>query len=187
MRILVLNGSPRPNGNTSRLVESLISCMPEGVEVRTVPLYPKTIAGCRNCGACQRSDLPDHCSIIDDMTPLYREFLEADTVVLASPIYMWQFTTCINAFMSRLHCLFIDGGDRNLMKGKRLAAAMTMGDDEFVAGYAVGAMMDFCEYFGMRYAGAVAVPFASREQVDRPLYREKVADFVARLTSEESS
>lgn len=184
MKALILNGSPRRDGNTSRLVSNIMGCIPDGVDTEVVDLYPMSISGCRNCGACQRGDVPGHCTIDDDMSGLYDGFLDADVVIIASPIYMWQFTTCVNAYMSRLHCLFSASSGRNLMRGKRLAAAMTMGDDEFVAGYAIGAMMDFCEYFGMRYSGAVAVPFADREQVDRSLYREKVKDFVDRLLGE---
>lgn len=176
-----MNGSPRPSGNTSRLVSSILDAMPDNVETNVVSLYGMDISGCRNCGACQKRTVEGHCAMRDDMSGLYEGFLEADVVILASPIYMWQFTTCMNAFMSRLHCLFRDGGEYNPMKGKRIAVAMTMGDDEYVAGFAVGALMDFCEYFQLRYSGAVAVPFANAEQIDRPIYKEKVKDFVSKL------
>lgn len=181
MKIVVMNGSPRSNGNTAGLVKAIVDAIPKDVPVEAVNLYPMRIAGCRNCGACQKGDVDGYCTIRDDMSDLYPKYLEADLVILASPIYMWQFTTCINAFMSRLHCLFRDEGDVNLAKGKRIAVAMTMGDDEFVAGSAMNALLDFCEYFQLRYVGAVAVPFASKEQIDRPLYREKVGDFVSQL------
>jgi hypothetical protein len=67
------------------------------------------------------------------------------------------------------------------MKGKRIAIAMTMGDDEYVAADVVTSLLMFCEYFEMRYEGAFAVPFADKEQIMRPLYQEKMQDFVSKI------
>lgn len=184
MRTLIVNGSPRPNGNTATLVDSIVKAFPDADRPDVVNIYPMSIAGCRNCGACQRGAVDGYCTIKDDMSRLYDMYLDADLVIFASPIYMWQFTACTNAFMSRLHCMFREGGAVNLEKGKRIAVAMTMGDDEFVAGSVMNGVLDFCEYFQLRYVGAIAVPFADKDQIARPLYQEKISDFVERIRAE---
>jgi len=153
----------------------------EDITVEEVFLYQMTIRGCSNCGRCRRRS-DGQCSIEDDMTPLYRKFIESDVIIIASPIYMWNFTACMIAFIDRLHALCNKDFSFNAMSGKRIAIATTMGDDEFVAASAINTVMFFCEYFKCVYSGTIAIPFASKEQIARPLYREKIDDFVAKLT-----
>lgn len=180
MEVTVFNGSPRPRGNTSALVERIVEGLKAGgVGGRTVTLYDKDLRGCSNCGACQRGEVPGFCTMEDDMQDLYRTFLEADTVLIASPVYMWQLTPCTLAFLNRLHALKAEG--RNLMKGKGLALAVTMGDGSECADSAVMGIIDFCEYFGMDFLGMVRIPYAERGQILDGTHDERIGSFVDRL------
>lgn len=183
MDVVIFNGSPRRNGNTvgltSLIKEEFIS---KNVTVKEIFLYPLDIRGCSNCGNCQTSG-DGRCVMDDDMIPLYSEFIDANLVIIASPIYMWNLTACTKTFIERLHALCkASDYSFNAMRGKRIALAVTMGDDEFVAASAVNAMMFFCEYFRCVYSGTIAVPFADEEQISGPACMKKVRDFVQRLS-----
>jgi len=182
VKIAIFNGSPRKNGNTaamtSSLKEKITAC---SGKVNEHFLYHMAIKGCMNCGACQSGNGLKECAIKDDAIPLLKEFLSSDLVIFASPVYMWHLTASLNAFIERLHSLCNHGIPENRMAGKRIAIAMTMGDDEYVASDVVNSLLFFCEYFGLEYAGSFAVPFASEEQILRPIYQEKMQDFVRKI------
>jgi multimeric flavodoxin WrbA len=183
MKATIFNGSPRKNGNTATMTRYLVEKLrSEGAETKEYFLYHMNIKGCMNCGGCRTDDGLKDCAIKDDASGPIREFIASDLVIFASPVYMWHLTASLNAFIERLHSLCrYDGPVVNLMEGKRIAVAMTMGDDEYVAADAVNSLILFCDYFKMEYAGAFAVPFADKEQIERPIYQEKMRDFVNRI------
>jgi len=184
MKAAIFNGSPRKNGNTAAMTSSLKEKLKEkGYNVDESFLYHMDIKGCMNCGACRSSDALKECAIKDDSIPLLKKFVSSDLVIFASPIYMWHLTASLNAFIERLHSLCRHEPPAvNKMKGKKVAIAMTMGDDEYVAADVVNSLIMFCDYFELRYVGAFAVPFADKEQISRSLYQEKMRDFVEKIT-----
>ena len=186
MKVTIFNGSPRKKGNTATLTASLKDKIKAaGASVSEYFLYHMDIKGCMNCGSCRTKDGLKECVIKDDAVKLLDKFVSSDLIIFASPIYMWHLTASLNAFIERLHSLCRhDDPAVNRMKGKRIAMAMTMGDDEYVAADAVNAMIMFCDYFEIRYEGAFAVPFAGKEQIMRPLYQEKMDDFVKKIIKE---
>lgn len=179
MRITVINGSPRKNGNTSELVKDFVRSLDGKADVEIIHIFDMEIKGCTNCGACQKAILEAHCTIKDDMSKLYPKFLNSDMVVLASPIYMWQFTPCTIAFLNRLHCLCHSSDfSFNAMEGKKMAILTTMGDEEEVADFAVDGLKDFCEYFKIDYKGDLRIPFAEKENIASGKYDESIQRFV---------
>jgi multimeric flavodoxin WrbA len=54
-----------------------------------------------NCGYCGSEKL---CAFKDDMTTLYDLVLEADIIVAATPVYMWNMSGLLKTFYDRLHC-----------------------------------------------------------------------------------
>ncbi|MCL2148637.1 MAG: flavodoxin family protein [Methanomassiliicoccaceae archaeon] len=166
MRILIINGSPRADGNTSELVKRFIGVVGGRAETEEARIFDMDIRGCRNFGACQRAVLDVHCAVGDDMAGLYDRFLSCDATVIASPIYMWQFTPCTMAFLSRLHCLCrSEDFSYNAMAGRRVAALVTSGAEESVADYAMNGLRDFCEFFSVRYEGDARAPFATKDGI----------------------
>jgi len=179
LKVTIFNGSPRKNGNTVTMTASLLEKIRAGgADAEEVFLYPMNIRGCMNCGACRGSG---ECALKDDCITALKKFEDSDLVIFASPIYMWHLTASLNAFIERLHSLCDHEAGINRMEGKRIAMAMTMGDDEYVAADVVNALLMFCGYFKIEYAGAFAVPFADKEQIMRPLYQEKMRDFVDKI------
>jgi len=182
MKVLVINGSPRQNGNTSELVNRFIKKIGNAAEIEEVRIFEKNIKGCRNCGACQKVILNTHCAVGDDMIPLYEKFLRSDITVIASPIYMWQFTPCTLAFLNRLHSLCHSADfSYNVMKGKKMAILLTLGDEENIADYAVNGLKDMCEFFSIDLIGDVRVPFADKEKIAAGDHDQKINGLIAKM------
>ncbi|MGA9187787.1 MAG: flavodoxin family protein [Methanosarcina sp.] len=100
IKILGLVGSPNINGNTAKLVNTILDGAAEnGADKVIYNLASLNIKGCDACRKCQESGC---CIIDDDMQKLYKEIQTADAVVLGSPVYMWQMTAQTKLFVDRL-------------------------------------------------------------------------------------
>ncbi|AEF84712.1 multimeric flavodoxin WrbA family protein [Treponema primitia ZAS-2] len=89
-KIVILNGSPRRNGNTSGLVKAFSQGAEEaGNTVKTFFLDGMNIHGCKGCFSGGKN-IDSPCVQKDDMDKIYPAYREADVIVLASPLYYWQ-------------------------------------------------------------------------------------------------
>ncbi|MDE6847652.1 MAG: flavodoxin family protein [Lachnospiraceae bacterium] len=101
-KIIVLNGSPRKNGNTAALIQAFT----EGAEsagntVTEFFLDSMNIHGCKGCfGGGKNPDSP--CVQNDDMDKIYPAYKDADIVVLASPLYYWTISGQLKCAFDRL-------------------------------------------------------------------------------------
>lgn len=96
-RILVLSSSARIKGNSDLLADEFIRGAQEsGHEVEKIQLSRMNINGCLGCNACQRN--PGTCVQQDDANAIMRQMVEADIIVLASPVYFYH----VNAQMKLL-------------------------------------------------------------------------------------
>ena len=87
MNIVILNGSPRPKGNTAAMVEAYREgAQSAGHTVTVFDVCRMNIAGCLACEHCH-TKVPRACVQKDDMQKIYPVLDEADMIVLASPIY----------------------------------------------------------------------------------------------------
>lgn len=122
--IVILNGSPRKNGNTSALVKAFT----EGAEsaghtVTEFFLDGMNIHGCKGYfGGHSSKDCP--CVQKDDMAQIYPAVKDCDVVVLASPLYYWTMSGQIRTAIDRLFAL--EEGDGNLLRGNGRASALLM-------------------------------------------------------------
>ncbi|WP_349674855.1 flavodoxin family protein [Lacrimispora sp.] len=101
-KIMVLNGSPRKNGNTSGLVQAFTKGAEEiGSTVTTFFLEEMNINGCKGClKGGKNHESP--CVLKDDMEQIYSVYREADIVVLASPMYYWNWSGQLKIAFDRL-------------------------------------------------------------------------------------
>ena len=105
MKILILNGSPRPNGNTAATTAAFQKGAEEaGHEVIEIRVCEKKIAGCRACEYCHTKG-NGHCVQQDDMQAVYPLLDAADMIVLASPIYYHGFTGQLQCVINRIYAL----------------------------------------------------------------------------------
>ena len=101
-KILILNGSPRLNGNTSALIEEFTKgAKLNENEIIKFDLDRMNIHCCKGClKGGKNPDSP--CSQKDDMDKIYPYYKEADIVVLASPMYYWAFSSQLKMIIDRL-------------------------------------------------------------------------------------
>ena len=127
-KILVLNGSPRKGGNTTALVEEVVSVAKENnVEVKTYQLNDMNIKGCQGCNACKKQG---RCVLKDDMQELYDEIQSASGIVFATPVYMWQMTSQLKTAMDRLYPFLNPDYSSALIPGKKVLLAVTQGQPD---------------------------------------------------------
>jgi putative NADPH-quinone reductase/putative sterol carrier protein len=101
MKILVLNGSPRPaTSNTMKLTTAFLEGMGSH-NIETVNISEKNIEPCRGCFCCWEKT-PGKCVIADDMETLLRKYREAQLVIWSFPLYCFGLPSKIKAFMDRL-------------------------------------------------------------------------------------
>lgn len=177
MKVLILMGSPRANGNTAEL------CMPfktelekHGAEVRYTELANKHIAPCLGCYACQ--DIADRYGCIqhDDMYSIAEEVMWADCIVLATPIYSWYCTAQMKAFLDRHYGFnkYYGSAEGCLWAGKSVALILTHGyKDNYATEPFVVGMQRFCKHSNLKYLGMYSVrdednlaSFRTKEAVD---------------------
>ncbi|MGB9826100.1 MAG: flavodoxin family protein, partial [Desulfofundulus sp.] len=90
MKVVGIIGSPRRGGNTETLVERVLAgAAAAGAETQVFRLNEMNIRGCQACYYCKEHG---RCRQEDDMVQIYRALLEADGIVLGSPIYMGYVT-----------------------------------------------------------------------------------------------
>lgn len=100
MKVLILNGSPRVNGNTTIAVKELErTFQQEQIEVETVQVGNKDIRGCIACGYCYQHG---KCVFNDIVNQLAPKFEEADGLVVASPVYYASANATLIACLDRL-------------------------------------------------------------------------------------
>ncbi len=156
--VLILNASPRKNGNTAFLVgktaEGIRASYPDA-EIEVVRLEELKITPCRACDTCRRGDRSGlYCGLDDGMTALYDKVIRADAIVLASPIYWFSLSAQMKLFMDRLYGLWLE---RNkFLQGKPVGAILVFGDvDAYVSGavHAIGTIKSLWNYTGAKPAG----------------------------------
>lgn len=100
LKVLVLNGSPRPNGNTAVALREMETVFRENsVEVETVVIGNRAIRGCVACGGCAKIG---KCVFDDAVNELAPQFEAADGLVVASPVYYASANATLVACLDRL-------------------------------------------------------------------------------------
>lgn len=123
-QIVILNGSPRKNGNTTALVKAFTRGATEaGNDVSDFFLSGMNISGCKGCFG-GRSGLEYPCTQKDDMSEIYLSVKKCDILVLASPLYYWTISGQLKAVIDRLFAL--EEGEENLLRGHGKACALLM-------------------------------------------------------------
>lgn len=127
IKILGLVGSPNINGNTAKLVNTILDGAAEnGADKVIYNLASLNIKGCDACRKCQESGC---CIIDDDMQKLYEEIQTADAVVLGSPVYMWQMTAQTKLFVDRLTA-FLKPNFSSRLDNKKLILVFSQGSSD---------------------------------------------------------
>ena len=102
MNILILSGSPRKNGNTDLLVEAFSKGASEKHHVEVFSVHDFRVHPCMGCNACFTSE-GNTCVQKDDMSLIYGKLVNADMLVIASPVYFYGLSAQLKAIIDRCH------------------------------------------------------------------------------------
>ena len=150
VRIAVVSGSPRREGNTSILVERLRSGASDGgATVEVFRLHDLAIRPCQACELCGQSGETD-CVIDDDMREIYGAIRAADALVIATPIYWWSVSAQTKLFVDR--CEALGGPEGSVLRDKKIGVIVVYGGKDAVSSGAVNAIRAFQDAF--RYLGS---------------------------------
>ena len=125
MKTLIINGSPRINGDTAGLLGILKESL--AGEYKVVNAYRCNIAPCVDCRYCKEHS---GCAVQDDMQEVYSYIRECDSVVIASPVYFSELTGKTLDVCSRLQTFFCARffrGETPIAKEKRGAVILVRG------------------------------------------------------------
>lgn len=162
MNILVLNGSPRANGNTAAMVNAFVEGAKEnGHHITVVPICQKKIAGCLACEYCHTKG-NGKCIQRDDMQEIYPVLEETDMIVLASPVYYHSFTGQLQCAVNRIYAL---DKPKNL---KKAALILSSGSDHVYCGAIYEYQNSFLNYLELEDMGIYSA-FGKQNKSDEKL------------------
>lgn len=160
MKVTIIFGSPRKNGNTASLVEVFIDQLKKNkVEIDFFDVYKKDIGGCKACLWCQKDKTKIDCIIKDDMISILESMEKSDIIIYAAPIYIWSAPAPVKAVIDRTvyaSCKYY-GDDPHgpaLLKGKRLALITTCGYPiDKASDLYESQMKRYCKHLNLSYSG----------------------------------
>lgn len=127
MKTLIINGSPRINGNTA----SLLDIIKENIvgEYKIIEAYRCSISPCLDCRYCWENN---GCAINDEMQEIYDYIQICDNILIASPIYFSELTGKLLDVASRLQTYFCSRffqKEEPILKSKKGAVILVGGGD----------------------------------------------------------
>jgi multimeric flavodoxin WrbA len=119
MKILLINGSPRKDGNTSIALSEVAKTLEtEGIDTETIHVGHKVIRGCIACNKCKELG---KCAFDDIVNEVNKKFEEADGIVIGSPVYYASPAGGLISFLDRL--FYSAHFDKSMKVGAAVAVA----------------------------------------------------------------
>ena len=117
IKILGISGSPIKEGNTDHFLKKALEAAgeKEGVATEMISLAGKNIKDCKHCNWClAKQEEGKYCAIKDDVQEIFPRILEADGLLLATPVYLGRLSGYLAMLLDRLR-VFMEG---NFYRGK---------------------------------------------------------------------
>ncbi len=129
MKIVVVLGSPRPEGNSAVLAQELSNAAEGlGAEVRKFFVNKMDFKGCQGCESCKTTS--DRCILEDELTEVLEAIKQADTLVLASPVYFGDISGRLKCFFDRTYSYLNPNFSSRLLSGKKAVFILVQGEPE---------------------------------------------------------
>ena len=152
--ILILKGSPRERGNSATLAErAAAGARTAGAQVESIYLHGLDIRPCDGCDECRNTNM---CIIPDDMNSLYPKLAAADAIILASPIYWFNFSAQLKLCIDRWYGF--RGNSWEDVSHKKFGIILSYGDSDLYTSGAINAIHTFetiCRFLKSEIVGIV--------------------------------
>lgn len=104
-KVIGINGSPRKNKNSAIMLEhALQGAASKGAEIERFDLYSLSYTGCKSCFACKLKGGKSfgRCAVRDDLAPVLDKILNADAVIISTPIFFGDVPGMVRSLFERL-------------------------------------------------------------------------------------
>ncbi len=119
MKVLLINGSPKANGNTGIALAEMEKVFAQnGIETEIIHVGNQVVRGCTGCLSCYKGG---KCCFDDVVNEVAAKFAQADGMVLASPVYYASANGTLTSFLDRL--FYSTGFDKTMKVGASVAVA----------------------------------------------------------------
>ena len=161
MHILGVSGSPRRGGNSDLILDNILKGT--GGETKVLYLSDMDFSSCVGCERCRKDKI---CTRFEDgLTLWYDRISEAMGIVLVSPVYNYNITSWMKAFIDRLYCFYDFDDERprgwsSRLAGQGRAAALAVVAEQIEEedlGVAMEALREPIKAFGYEIAGELPV------------------------------
>lgn len=129
MKILILLGSPKRNGNTAKVLDMLENeLIKDGHKIERVNIIDYKINGCKGCTACIKEKKEPNCIQNDDAKIIFDKMMLTDLIVYATPVYAHSFPAQMKTLIDRHYCFVTDAGLTNqssVVEGKKVTLLIT--------------------------------------------------------------
>jgi multimeric flavodoxin WrbA len=156
-KILLINGSPRAQGNTTFLAETMAEAVRSaGGSIELVSLVTLKLKhpGCSACMGCRQPGMLGKCVLGDDLAKLVEKIPQYDVLVFAFPVYFFSPNAQIKIFLDRMFCLFDTKNNISLLPRVKLAILAT------AAGSLAGGL-EASDNFFLNLAKYIRIPYTS--------------------------
>ncbi len=164
----IVLGSPNVKGNTACLVEAMLSVIDnKSILIKKIELSKlKRINHCMGCDSCKKNDM-HKCVFDDGLNDVIAEVRNSDLLVIASPIYFFNFNSLTKAFIDRLFYSSEINNDENILRGKKIAILITYGLTNVIDSGAKNALQSFYDiskFVGLEIIGIVYGSFGDDQE-----------------------
>ena len=123
MKVLMINASPHPNGNTAIALREMEQVFAqEGIESETMRIGSEAIRGCIACNSCAKTG---KCVFDDAVNVAAPKFEAADGLVVATPVYFASSSGTLESFLDRL--FYSTSFDKTMKVGAAISVARRAG------------------------------------------------------------
>lgn len=172
MKITLISGSPRKEGNTATVLQSIKKSLPNYHVIKRIDIAEYNINGCLGCSKCQAVMNTPACIQKDDTNTLLEMLMDSELIIYGTPLYGHCYSSQLKTFLDRQVALFkfIEGKDKSvsememksLIAGKLLMLLVTCQGPEENNTEIVKLLFDkYCESSQTVSLGKFIVPFCT--------------------------
>ncbi len=128
MKAMLLNGSPRKNGNTVTALEAIKEGMKRDnpdIDLHQINAAEVNLTGCINCDSCVENG--GICVLNDGGADIIEEIYSADRIIFATPVYWWGITAQLKSIIDRMYS---KGNQLREQKARKQIGIIAIGEDE---------------------------------------------------------
>ncbi len=118
MNVVAINGSPKNNGNTAQLIDTIAQALAqEGISMEVLHIGNKTIRGCFGCGGCAKNQ-DERCVAKDDeqVNEYIQKMKDADGILIGTPVHWAGIAGTMKSFLDR--AFYVSSANGNLFRHK---------------------------------------------------------------------